>query len=248
MTNEARRISHAAKGATAGAARAITEGRRSVALRIHAVDGALDPNTAPAATHPRTERSRRAWIIGALVLALLLYIASPYYAFWRFTVAIRSGDAAHLSTAVDFVSLRKSLRKQLNARIAALRPQNPKRQRMFDTLSSALGGQVVDSLLDAYLTPEGLAAFLANPKLPSETAAAAPPPNGAPPADAPLIAPETSTPGIGRRIDWSKVHYAFFTGPRDFLVDLEGTKLRFRFSGLRWKLRAIELDMSKLKV
>lgn len=207
-----------------------------------------------APTPRRTQRLR--WSILALVVLLALYIASPYYAFWRFSVALRAGDAAQLERRVDFASLRKSMRKQLNASIAALRPQNPKRQKMFDTLSDALGSQVIDSVLDAYLTPEGLAAFLANPKLPGgapakpATANVTPAENAAPGAKAPVIAPETnaSAETLGWRIDWSKVHYAFFTGPFDFLVDVEGTKLRFHFTGVGWVLRDVQLDMSKLKI
>lgn len=205
----------------------------------------IEPADATLALSPpetRAPRRRTRWIIVAAVLVVLLYLASPYYAFWRFTVALRTGDAAQLTESVDFLSLRKSLRKQLNAQIAALRPQNPKRQKTFDALSAAFGGQVIDSLLDAYLTPEGLAAFLANPKLPAAPTAPADP------ATAPLIAPESSAAAVTSRVDWSRVRYAFFTGPRDFLVDVDGTKLRFRFSGFRWRLHAAEVDFAKLKV
>lgn len=204
---------------------------------------------APPAGADESRSARKRWIILAVVLLLAVYIASPYYAFWRFTVALRTGDAEALQSHVDFPSLRKSMKQQLNAKLGSLRPQNPKRQKMFDTLSDAFGSRVVDSLVDAYLTPEGLAAFLNNPRLPNEVS---PPPAGAaPPSDDPsLIAPETSGPEAATppRIDWSRVRYAFFTGPRDFLVDVEGTKLRFRFTGLRWKLRALELDVEKLKL
>jgi hypothetical protein len=210
-------------------------------------DGTNEPvsSASPTGEHARPRRRAR-WIIIAVVALLAIYLLSPYYAFWRFTVALRTGDATQLASSVDFISLRKSLRKQLNAQIASLRPQNPKRQQMFDSLSAAFGGQVVDSLLDAYLTPEGLAAFLADPRLPSQQVAPAAPPD---PNAAPVITTETSgSVAVTRRVDWSKVRYAFFTGPRDFLVDVEGTKLRFRFTGLRWQLRAAELDMSQLKI
>lgn len=201
----------------------------------------------PAARDPSYERraTRRRWLIIALILLLALYIASPYYAFWRFTVALRAGDATQLERTVDFPSVRKSLRKQLSSSIAAFRPQNPKRQKMFDAISSALGPSVIDSLLDAYMTPEGLAAFLANPTIPGVTP---PRPGSAIPGAVAPAPRDTSQATIDRHIDWSKVHYAFFTSPRDFLVDAEGTKLRFRFNGLRWRLKEVELDVSKLKL
>lgn len=200
------------------------------------------------------------WIIIGVIVAVLLYLASPYYAFWRFTAALRAHDPVELNERVDFLSLRKSMKQQLNAKISSLRPQNPKRQKTFDTLADAFGSRLVDSLVDAYLTPEGLAAFLANPTIPGQPTptpvpapAPAPAQNGDPSATAtaaPLIAPETSAPisPLEKRIDWSRVHYAFFTGAREFLVDVDGTKLRFHLNGLHWQLHAVELDLSAVKL
>lgn len=212
----------------------------------------------PPAGVPRRSHMRR-WIICGVVAAILLYVASPYYAFWRFTAALRAHDSTELNERVDFPSLRKSMKEQLNAKIGSLRPQNPKRQKTFDTLADAFGAQLVDSLVDAYLTPEGLAAFIENPKLPGapvSSPAPAAPTNGSadapvPPTPAPLIAAETNAPtsALERHIDWSRVHYAFFTGARDFLVDVDGTKLRFHSHGLLfWRLRSVELDLSAVKL
>ena len=195
-----------------------------------------------------------------MIVAIGLYGASPYYAFWRFMVALRTHDAAGLSERVDFIALRKSMKEQLNAKIGSLRPQNPKRQKTFDTLADAFGAQLVDSLVDAYLTPEGLAAFIANPKLPGAPNPAPAPspsasnegltPSAATATPVPLITAETSAPTspLERHIDWSRVHYAFFTGVRDFLVDVDGTKLRFHLNGTRWQLHSLELDLSAVKL
>ena len=210
---------------------------------------ALPATAVPAASR----RSRRRWlIVGAIVLLLLLYIASPYYAFWRFTTALRTRDAAALEQRVDFQALRKSMKQQLNARIAELRPRNPKRQKVFDALSNAFGSSALDSIVDQYLTPEGLAAFLASPKAASDIAAGRVPqladaPTAGPGTDA---VPETGVARglLGPDIDWSRVRYAFFTGPRDFLIDVDGAKLRFRLRGLRWQLRGVEFDLTGLKL
>lgn len=207
-----------------------------------------------------SEAGHRCWLITTAILLLALYIASPYYAFWRFSAALRSRDAAELQSWVDFPALRQSMKQQVNSKIAALRPQNPKRQKMFDALSGAFGSGIADSVVDAYLTPEGLAAFLADPRLPMtalpSVAPAAPPapapaPDAAPSSSAPVVAPETSAPAAPpsiKHLDWSPVRYAFFTSPREFLVEVDGTKLRFHFRGLRWRLRAVDLDTSKLKL
>lgn len=214
----------------------------------------------PGSGTPRPRRRGRLLplVIGAL---LLLYIAWPYFSLWRFTAAVRAGDANELEARVDFESLRKSVKEQLRAKIAASRENQPgqpkKSDRFFGALSSDFGPRLVDTLVDAYLTPEGLAAFLANPELPQVGQAQAPVSPAAPGAAAPAPpvessamapAPPPEQPKIATTIDWSRVRYAFFTGPRDFMVDIEGTKLRFRLGAAGWQLNAIELDLSELKL
>jgi hypothetical protein len=51
----------------------------------------------------------------------------------------------------------------------------------------------------------------------------------------------------GKAEDWSKVKHAFFTGPRTFVVDREGIKLRFRFTGSGWKLYDLDLSLGQAK-
>lgn len=207
---------------------------------------------------PQTRSDRRGygkWLLIALALAVLLYGISPYYAFWRFTVALRTGDRNQLERMVDFGSLRKSLKEQLRAKIAPPRrePGDRKNEGIFGSLSAGFGPRLIDTLVEAYVTPEGLAAFLVNPKVPTQAGAA---PAGAAPAqpEQTSAAPPSSAdevpstePGF-RSIDWSSVRYAFFTGPADFAVDLDGTKLHFRLDDLRWQLRAVELDISEIKL
>ena len=192
------------------------------------------------------------WLLIAVAVAVLLYGASPYYAFWRFTVALRAGDRNQLEQMVDFGSLRKSLKEQLRAKIApprADKPQDRKKDGIFGALSAGFGPRLIDTLVEAYVTPEGLAAFLVNPKVPTQLGATPPQagqPSSAPPATSADEVPSTE-PGF-RSINWSSVRYAFFTGPADFAVDLDGTKLHFRFDDLRWQLRAVELDIGEIKL
>jgi len=44
------------------------------------------------------------WLVIICVVLLLVYGASPYFSFWRFTAAVRSRDAAAISARV--ISLR----------------------------------------------------------------------------------------------------------------------------------------------
>src|SRR5437762_4616487 len=61
---------------------------------------------------------RTSWFVLICVVGLLVYGASPYFSFWRFTVALRSGDTAAISARVDFPAVRESLKKQLIVRFS----------------------------------------------------------------------------------------------------------------------------------
>lgn len=210
-----------------------------------------EQNDAPV---PPAERSGRRgygkWLVIGLAIAVLLYGISPYYSFWRFTVALRAGDRNQLERMVDFVSLRKSLKEQLRSKIAPRPEQRADRKKndIFGSLSAGFGPRLLDTLVDAYVTPEGLAAFLVNPKVPAELGGSgAQPKQAAAPAQPEAEVAPSTEPGF-RSIDWSSVRYAFFTGPQDFAVDLEGTKLHFRFDDLRWQLKTVELDIGEIKL
>src|SRR5215469_16967890 len=134
------------------------------------------------------------WVIIICVVILLVYGASPYFSFWRFTAAVQSRDAAAISARVDFPAVRASLKRQLVARFAT-KASSHKRW-------SSLGPTLIDAIIDAYVTPEGIAALISNPEELRN-----------------LKAPREFHFELGKNADLSKVKYAFFTGPRSFVVD-----------------------------
>jgi hypothetical protein len=160
------------------------------------------------------------WLVILCVFILLIYGASPYFSFWRFTEALRSGDSAALSSRMDFPAIRASLKKQLVARFA----QRTNSHKWWNNL----GPNLIDTIIDAYVTPEGIAALISNPEVLKS-----------------LKRPQEFRFPAGKAQDWSKVRHAFFTGPRTFAVDREGIKLRFRFTGLGWKLYDLDLGLGK---
>lgn len=93
---------------------------------------------------------------------------------------------------------------------------------------SNLGPTLIDAIIDAYVTPEGIAALLSNPEVLKN-----------------LKAPREFRFELGKNEDWSKIKYAFFTGPRSFVVEREGIKLRFRFKDLRWQLNDLDLGLGE---
>jgi Protein of unknown function (DUF2939) len=162
---------------------------------------------------------------------LLLYGVSPYYSVWRFGEAIRAHDMEALSARVDFDAVRGSLKQQIRERFLGMLAKK-KKDRLAQFLA-ANAGDPLDQLIDSYITPEGLAAIISDP---------APIKNASSLSSLPGI-----TGGQSREIDWSKFRHAYFTSPRDFAVDHEGIKLRFRFNGLVWKLHDLDLQLDQSK-
>ncbi|OXI73224.1 hypothetical protein CFB81_07790 [Burkholderia sp. AU28863] len=115
-----------------------------------------------------TESSRRAWrikplLIVALVVALIAALgyayASPYVALGRLKSAINARDAQAISEYVDFPALRISLKQQvteeLMRRIDAMKKNSP-----FAVIGALIGSALIGPLVDAYATPEGVAALM----------------------------------------------------------------------------------------
>ncbi|WP_419687333.1 DUF2939 domain-containing protein [Burkholderia theae] len=149
-----------------------------------------------------TGSSGRAWRLKPLLIAVLAVAviaaigyayASPYVALGRLKSAIDARDAQAISEYVDFPSLRISLKQQvteeLMRRIDAVKKNNP-----FAVIGALIGSALIGPLVDAYATPEGVAALMSglpprgNPgerppewsNLPQGNAPAAPPANPAP--------------------------------------------------------------------
>ena len=87
---------------------------------------------------------------------------------------------------------------------------------------------MIDAIVDAYVTPEGIASLISNPEVLKN-----------------LRRPQQFRFPTGKAEDWSKVKHAFFTGPRTFAVDREGIKLQFRFRGWGWKLYDLDLGLGQ---
>ena len=162
------------------------------------------------------------WLVIVCAIVLLVYGASPYFSFWRFTVAIRSRDATAITSHVDFPAIRASLKRQLVLRFAKTTSTHKR--------WSNLGPALIDAIIDAYVTPDGIAALLSNPEALKN-----------------LKAPRQFRFTFGNNPNLSKVKFAFFAGPQSFLVAEDGIKLRFRFTGAGWRLYDLDLGLTEEK-
>ena len=205
-------------------------------------------DAAPAGAAGRSIIARLKWPLVILIALVALYVVSPYYSFWRFTQALKAGDQQRFEKMVDFRSVRESLKKQFKAKLAEGKPaatEQPKKEPSLLTLSDQFAPRLIDTLVDAYVTPAGLAALLADVKNANAPGVGGGGSANAGGADAGATAQSEE---VRARLGWGSVRYAFFTGARDFMIDVDGTKLSFRFSKARWILKTVEPDLSELQL
>lgn len=101
------------------------------------------------------------WLIGVLLLLAVVYFAAaPYLTAYRMKTAADDGDSAAVSRHVDFEAVRDSLRIQLQGRVGeeveARAGDNP----LAAAVGGVLGRAAVDRSIDAYVTPDGVAALM----------------------------------------------------------------------------------------
>lgn len=95
------------------------------------------------------------WVaIAAMVLGFAYFWFSPFLALRGLQRAIATNNASAVSRYVDFPRVRESLKSDLNR---AFMREVEKDTTGFGALALAFVGPMVDRVIDAYVTPEGLA-------------------------------------------------------------------------------------------
>ncbi|MFN4072483.1 MAG: DUF2939 domain-containing protein [Thermus sp.] len=98
------------------------------------------------------------WWVGLLLLALGGYLVfSPYLALRGLQKAIERRDAVALERYVDFPRVREGLEADLHA--AMVKELERTQEDPFAALGVLLAGGLIRALVDALLTPEGLASL-----------------------------------------------------------------------------------------
>ena len=104
------------------------------------------------------------WAIGLLLILAVGYIAAgPFLTVWAIKTAIVEQDAEKLSENIEFPALRQNLKDQLNPtmmkNVSAELKGNP-----YAALAAGLSTKMVDGIVDALVTPNGLAVFVEGKK------------------------------------------------------------------------------------
>jgi hypothetical protein len=170
--------------------------------------------------------------VGTLLVVAATSFASPWWTLNRLRAAVERHDAEGVSAQVDFPALRDSVKSQLLGSIArdTGNEGNP-----FAAIGKAFARVVADPLVDAIVSPAGVAAMVEHGKVsigkPTRDA-------GTPAAEPPRDKPPQHKP------PQHEPHYALhYRGWRHFAVTADdGGSFVFRRDGLwSWKLAGIEL-------
>lgn len=105
-------------------------------------------------------------LLSVLVLALGAYCyAQPYLTMNEIRNAAKAYDADELNQHIDFVSVRASLKEQLNRRLAQEITGGHDISNPFVMLGTALASGFLDVMIDNYVTPAGIAGLLEGQKV-----------------------------------------------------------------------------------
>src|SRR5690606_712173 len=103
-------------------------------------------------------------LVGAFLVA---FFASPVVAVRSLINAARTGDEARLERLVDFPAVRDDLKAQLNTQLARrLRADRDLRDDPLSGLGLVLAPSLVSGVVDAFVTPQAIAAMVQTAEAP----------------------------------------------------------------------------------
>lgn len=148
--------------------------------------------------------------VSLVLFAVGLYIASPFATAWFIREAVRDGDAAYLTRAIDWPGVRETLKPQLS-RLAFDLPdpqsQPNAKAGLWQRFKAYWGQGTVNRAIDSYITPEGLTQLFTARKLYRDYVSGAP--------------DEAKLPVLERmKKAWSRVKRAEFTSLTTFEIDM----------------------------
>ncbi|QCI93395.1 DUF2939 domain-containing protein [Novosphingobium sp. EMRT-2] len=95
------------------------------------------------------------------LVAIGIYGGSPYYALHSLRAAAIDADSDKLEANVDFPAVRDNLKSQMTAALVNKMQNDPEmKNNPFSGLGLLVLPGIVDRMIDAYVTPDGIAAIL----------------------------------------------------------------------------------------
>ncbi len=179
---------------------------------------------------------RKRWLwIGVAVAAGLtgLYVSYPYYTLSRLRDAIASGDRAALEALIAWPAVRAGVKEDLNAftlrELAGRSSEEAGLAGLGSMMAGALGPLIIDRMVDAYVTPTGLAQLVSKD---ADGSAAGNPPDSA-----------------RSRVKEARLRSSGFVGPTRFRFEVDNGRNEngpglgglLELEGMSWRLTRILL-------
>ncbi|MFM0637239.1 DUF2939 domain-containing protein [Paraburkholderia metrosideri] len=199
-------------------------------------------------------------IVIVVIAALGFAYASPYMALNNLKRAADARDAQTVNEYVDFPALRESLKQQVTGLLLTRRLDAHGNGNPFAAIGAMIGVALIGPLVDAYATPDGVAALLngmpprGNPgERPPVPGAAENPPAAAAPAPQPPVAGNTNNGAANNGNDATPPQppqtTAGYRGLNEFVVTYQHGAGDARYSAIlqreglfTWKLAAVNLN------
>lgn len=180
------------------------------------------------------------WIAAALIaLTAIGYIGAPFLTAWNIREAVRNGNSTYLNTAIEWPSVRETLKPSI-ARIALDLPDTnkaePAKLSLWQRAKAYWGQGAINSVVNSYVTPEGLPQLFTMQKTYRDYVSGDDGTNALP---------------IRERISraWSRVKRAEFTGFTTFEIDMadknDPTRLylgKLELTRIGWKLTELRVE------
>lgn len=106
-----------------------------------------------------TKKAALAAAIVAVLLAIVTY-ASPHWQLYRMRAAVQARDTQKLAGFVDFPALRESVKLQVMQRLGADSALSGSSSNPFAAFGKAMALAVIDPVVEAAVSPAGVAAML----------------------------------------------------------------------------------------
>lgn len=97
-------------------------------------------------------------IFGLIILILGYLYVSPYLAINSIKNAAQAGDSEKISKYIDYPSVRQSFKDQMNAYM--FKEMASKETDGWEALGAMMASTMVDKMIDAMITPEGMTLML----------------------------------------------------------------------------------------
>jgi hypothetical protein len=180
---------------------------------------------------------RKAWILTLSALAVLLaaYFGSACLFLGSLPGAFRSGDATTIEDRVDFPAVRQSLKGQLSAVFTRKFSSDPEMtDNPFKGLGMLFGPVMIERMVDAYCTPDYIAAY-ARRQATGDPNPPQPTPNGGF-----STVPGPALPPLPR-FDPSNLGQISFPSLGTFQFKANQAQVTARLEGWSWKIVRVEL-------